>query len=266
MSAILTLTDVGLRIGAATLLDDISLSISASERIALIGPNGAGKSSLLRILSGELHPSHGSAALLGRPLSAYAPAELAECRAVLSQQITVAFPFRVAEIVAMGARGASVPDTAIDAALNRVGLADFADRIVTTLSGGEQQRAHIARVLIQTTFAGRDDVRGLILLDEPTASLDLRHQLDLAEIVTDCAERGFAVVSILHDLNLVPLFADRVIALDHGRLVGDGSVGSIITEQMIRQIFNIAGAVGRTPPEAMPFVLPQSADQTRSSR
>lgn len=260
MSALLTLTDVGLNIGAAMLLDKISVSISAGERIALIGPNGAGKSSLLRILSGELRPSHGSASLLDRPLAAYAPAELAERRAVLSQQIAVAFPFRVAEIVAMGGRGAPVSDAAIDAALDRVGLTDFADRIVTTLSGGEQQRAHIARILIQMTVGRRNDSRGLIFLDEPTASLDLRHQLDLAKIVTDCAEQGLAVVSILHDLNLVPLFADRVIALDHGRLVGDGSVESTITEATMRQIFNVAGAVGRTPPDRMPFVLPQSAD------
>lgn len=259
MSAILTLTDVGLTIGSATLLDQISLSISAGERIALIGPNGAGKSSLLRILSGELRPSRGNASLFGRPLSAYLPAELAERRAVLSQQIAVAFPFRVAEIVAMGGRGAQVPDTAINAALNRVGLGDFADRIVTTLSGGEQQRAHIARVLIQMTFAERRDAAGFIFLDEPTASLDLRHQLDLAKIVGDCAERGLTVVSILHDLNLVPLFADRVIVLDHGRLRGDRPVELTITEAMMQKIFDVTGAVGRTPPSKVPFVLPQAA-------
>lgn len=261
MSAILTLTDVGLKIGAVTLLDHISLSISAGERIALIGPNGAGKSSLLRILSGELRPSHGNASLFGRPLSAYPPEGLSEHRAVLSQQVAVAFPFRVAEIVAMGGRGAPVPDATIDAILDRVGLAGFADRIVTTLSGGEQQRAHIARVLIQMTLNRHSDVHGLIFLDEPTASLDLRHQLDLARIVADCAERGLSVVSILHDLNLVPLFADRVIALDHGRLVDDGPVKTTITEAMMQRIFNVAGSVGRTPPGNLPFILPQSADR-----
>ena len=210
MSALLTLADAGLKIGAATLLDRISLSISAGERIALIGPNGAGKSSACAF-SREVLSSHGGASLLGRPLPDYAPHELAERRAVLSQQIAVAFPFRVAEIVAMGGRGAPVPDAAIDAALDRVGLAAFADRIVTTLSGGEQQRAHIARVLIQMTFGKRSDTRGLIFLDEPTASLDLRHQLDLAGS-SPLRGLGPAVVSILHDLNLVPLFAERVIA------------------------------------------------------
>ncbi|MCW5683818.1 MAG: heme ABC transporter ATP-binding protein [Pseudolabrys sp.] len=260
MSTILTLTDARLTIGTATLLDHISLSIDAGERIALIGPNGAGKSSLLRILSGELRPSRGDVSLFGRPLSGYAPAELAERRAVLSQQIAVAFPFRVAEIVAMGGRGTLIPDAIINDALGRVGLTGLADRIVTTLSGGEQQRAHIARVLVQMTFGERSDTRGLIFLDEPTASLDLRHQLDLAKIVSGCAERGLAVVSILHDLNLVPLFADRVIALNHGRIADDGPVDATITESMMRRIFNVAGAVGRTPPDRMPFVLPQSAD------
>jgi len=261
MSAILTLADVGVDIGAATLLRGVSLSIAAGERIALIGPNGAGKSSLLRVLSGEMHPSRGRVDLLGRPLAAYAPAELAEQRAVLSQQIAVAFPFRVSEIVAMGGRGAPVPDAAIDAALAQVGLAGFAGRIVTTLSGGEQQRAHIARVLVQMTCGKRDGAPGLILLDEPTASLDLRHQLDLAAIVTNCAARGLAVVSILHDLNLVPLFAERVVVLDHGCLVADGMVGDTITEAMMQQVFGVRGAVGRTPAVNMPFVLPQAAER-----
>lgn len=162
--------------------------------------------------------------MFDRSLSDYAPAELAERRAVLSQQIAVAFRFRIAEIVAMGRRGATVPAEVIDAALERVELAIFAERIVTTLSRGGQQRAHTTRILIQMTFGKRGDARGLIFLDEPTASLHLPDQLDLAKIVSDCATQGLAIVFILHDLNLMPLLAKRVIALDHGRLVAEGPV------------------------------------------
>lgn len=263
MTAILNASRLTVRAGTATLLNDVSLDIAAGERVALVGPNGAGKSTLLRTLSGDLRPSRGTVHLLGRDVAAYDPRELAQRRAVLAQHVTVAFPFRVAEIVAMGGRDTQVPGAVINHALEKVGLDGFADRIFTTLSGGEQQRAHVARVLVQMTVGKRDDRPGLIFLDEPTASLDLRHQLDLAGIVRGCADGGLAVVSILHDINLVPLFADRVLVLDHGRLVADGRTADTINEEMMQRVFKVFGSVGTLPAEGVPFVLPQAATESR---
>src|SRR6185503_9922541 len=167
-------------------------------------PNGAGKSTLLRTLSGELKPGAGSVRLKDNSLAHYAPRDLALHRAVLSQSTHVAFPFTVGEVVRMGAgdRQGRVIDDLAERALADVDLAAFHDRIITTLSGGEQQRAHFARVLVQLACGEAAHGPGLLLLDEPTASLDLRHQLDVMAAASARAARGVTVVAILHDLNL----------------------------------------------------------------
>ena len=171
------------RAGARAILDAVSLAIAPGETVALVGPNGAGKSTLLRVLSGELAADAGTVVLKGREPRAYEPRVLALHRAVLSQHTSVAFPFSVAEVVRMGAgdrRGAAV-EPLVDAALAEVDLAGFRERIITTLSGGEQQRAHFARVLVQLACGEAAHGPGVLLLDEPTASLDLRHQLDVLD-------------------------------------------------------------------------------------
>ncbi len=250
MSALIEAASIGVRVGAKVLLDDVSLSFDHGQTVALVGPNGAGKSTLLRVLSGELKPQSGSVCLAGRDLASYAPAQLAQHRAVLSQRIDTAFPFAVADVVGMsiGHRHHAL----IDAALAEVDLHGFADRIITTLSGGEQQRAHFARVLVQ--LAGG---RGILLLDEPTASLDLRHQLGLLESVKRRARDGALAIAILHDLNLAALFADRIVVLDRGRIDCDGRPDETITDAMLGRVFGIATTVGRTA-SGTPFVLPQA--------
>src|SRR5262249_17927889 len=196
--------------------------------------------------------------LKGRPLMSYRSRVLALNRAVLSQNISVAFPFTVADVVRMGAgdgRGAKV-DAMVEAALAEVDLTGWGERIITTLSGGEQQRAHFARVLVQLACGEADNGPGLLLLDEPTASLDLRDQLDLIAATRRCTERGVTVVAILHDLNLATLFAERVVVLSHGRVVGDGAPRDTITDAMLAQVFRVGTAIGRVPPEGTPFILP----------
>ena len=147
--SVIAASGVTVRAGGNALLSGVSLEVAAGETVALVGPNGAGKSTLLRVLSGEVKPAAGTVALKGRPLAAYAPRELALQRAVLSQATHVAFPFTVGEVVRMGAGDgtARTIDDLAEAALADVELAAFRDRIITTLSGGEQQRAHFARVL-----------------------------------------------------------------------------------------------------------------------
>jgi iron complex transport system ATP-binding protein len=247
--------------GAKILLRDVSLAVAAGERLALVGPNGAGKSTLLRTLSGELAPQAGAVTLQGRDLRRYSSAELALRRAVLAQHVQVAFPFTVEEIVCMGAgerRGRAV-ETLVDAALDEVELDGFRHRVITTLSGGEQQRAHFARVLVQLACGEAAYGPGLLLLDEPTASLDLRHQLDIAEAARRRAADGTAVIAVLHDLNLAVRFASRVIVLDAGALVRDGPAGQAVTEGTLFTVFAVADAVGRTPAPGTPFVLPHAA-------
>ena len=260
MTAALAAASVTVRVGAKALLEEVSLTIAPGETVALVGPNGAGKSTLLRVLAGEIAPQAGTVTLRGRPLPSYRPRALALHRAVLSQHTTVAFPFTVAEVVRMGAgdaRGAKV-DALVEAALAEVDLTAFGERLITTLSGGEQQRAHFARVLVQLACGEALHGPGLLLLDEPTASLDLRHQLDLIEATQRCRTRGITVIAVLHDLNLAALFAHRIVVLDRGRITADGAPRDILTDAMLERVFGVAGAIGRVPAPDMPFVLPHA--------
>ena len=238
---------------------------ASGETVALVGPNGAGKSTLLKVLSGELRPQGGSVRLKGTEIGDYHPRALAMHRAVLAQQVDIVFPFTVGEVVRMGAgdQGGGQLDERVRAALHDVELEDLHDRIITTLSGGEQQRAHFARVLFRLTFAEAAHGPGLLLLDEPTASLDLHHQLDLLRITREWAGRGHAVIAVLHDLNLATLFARRIVMLDRGRLVADDVPDQTITDERLEEVFRVAGAVGRVPERGVPFVLPHAIANPR---
>lgn len=256
---------LSVRVGAKALIDDVSLSIASGETVALVGPNGAGKSTLLRALSGELAPSGGDIRLKGHDPRSYKPQVLALHRAVLSQHVNVAFPFSVAEVVRMGAgetRGPAV-ETMAETALAEVDMGHMRDRIIGTLSGGEQQRVHLARVLVQLGCGEAKYGPGVLLLDEPTASLDLCHQLDLLSIIQRCTARGTTVITIMHDLNLATLFARRIIALHNGRIARDGTPETTITDDMLAEVFKVSGAANRTP-AGLPFVLPHEAARLRN--
>jgi iron complex transport system ATP-binding protein len=177
----------------------------------------------------------------------------------------VAFPFTVGEVVRMGAgdRGGAAIDALADVALADVDLGAFGERVITTLSGGEQQRAHFARVLVQLACGEEAHGPGLLLLDEPTASLDLKHQLDMLDAVRRCARRGVAVVAILHDLNLATLAADRIVVLDGVRVAADGPPAETVTDALLARVFKCAAAVSRTPPSGVPFVLPHGITTLR---
>lgn len=258
--------NLSVRVGAKRLLDSVSFKVAQGETIAVIGPNGAGKSTLLRALSGEIAPSDGTVLLKGRTPQAWPPRELALHRAVLSQNITVTFPFTVLEIVRMGAgdrRGKTI-DVLAEAALAAVDLAGLHNRIIGTLSGGEQQRVHFARVMVQLACGEGEHGPGILLLDEPTASLDLRHQLDLVSVAKQCAARGTTVIAIVHDLNLAALIAERIIVLSHGRLAADGAPAETINDMTVGQVFGVSSAVGLMPQPGAPFVLPHRAERLRA--
>jgi iron complex transport system ATP-binding protein len=261
MTAAIETRALSVRIGAKALLGNISVSIAPGETVALVGPNGAGKSTLLRTLSGEIAPSAGSVTIKGQDPRAMRPGVLALHRAVLSQHVTVAFPFSVADVVRMGAgeRRNAATEALVDTALTEVDLDDLRDRIIGTLSGGEQQRAHLARVLVQLACGEAEHGPGILLLDEPTAALDLCHQLDLLTIIQRRNARGATIVTIMHDLNLATLFSRRIVMLDRGMLAADGPPDDIITDGVLTKVFGVSGAVGRVPPAGTPFVLPQGA-------
>jgi iron complex transport system ATP-binding protein len=262
VSAILEASSVSLIVGSATLLDDVDLPLNGGQTLAIVGPNGAGKSTWLRMLSGDLRPTRGVVTLGGRDIRSYASTALAARRAMLSQHVTVSFPFTVAEIVAMGAGQGSRPATQrrVDAAIEEVGLTAFRNREMPTLSGGEQQRAHLARILVQLACGEADTGPGVLLLDEPTSSLDLRHQIALVEIAKRRAAQGTAVVAVLHDLNLAVRFADRIAVLRHGIKIADGAPSEILTSSMIRDVFEVTADVGQTS-VGSPYLLPQTMRQ-----
>jgi iron complex transport system ATP-binding protein len=259
VTAILEARSVSMAIGGATLVDGIDLRIDGGEMVAIVGPNGAGKSTLLRLLSGDLRATRGEVRLKARDLHAYPPRQLALHRAMLSQHVSVTFPFTVEEIVHMGAgdhnRGAA--RRLADAAVHEVRTSDFRHRKLPTLSGGEQQRAHFARVLVQLACGEAAHGPGLLLLDEPTSSLDLRHQIDLVETARQRARNGTAVIAILHDLNLAMRFADRIILLHRGSLAIDGGPRDTMTAELIRRIFEVDATIQYTD-DGTPFLLPQT--------
>jgi iron complex transport system ATP-binding protein len=244
---------VGYTVGGARLLADVSLAVRPGELVALVGPNGAGKSTLLRVLAGDLDPTEGGVLLDGKPLGSYRAAALARRRAVMPQQTILQFAFTVREVVEMGRAARPNSDSeahraAVDASLARTDASALAGRTYPTLSGGEQQRVTLARVLAQEA--------PLLLLDEPTNSLDLRHQELVLQTARSAAADGAAVLAVLHDLNLAAAYADRVALLSGGRLAACGPPWEVFTEALLSEIFQHPIAVCRHPLRDCPLVLP----------
>lgn len=259
MTALLTASGVSLSLGQASLLRHVDLSLRGGEMVAIVGPNGAGKSTLLRLLSNDLRPSTGSITLNGRNIDAWSPADLALQRAMLSQHVSVSFPFTVEEIVRMGSGNhpLAAVQRLIDEAIAEVGLDAFRHRELRTMSGGEQQRAHFARILVQLACGEAARGPGLLMLDEPTSSLDLKHQIALVETSKQRARNGTAVIAVLHDLNLAIRFADRILVMSDGAIAADGTPRETITSDVLRRVFHIDVAIAQSE-NGMPFLLPQS--------
>lgn len=249
----LTLRQVTFVADGKKIVDGATLDLHAGRLLALIGPNGAGKSTILKLMSGELTPTAGAVALGARPMAAWPRRELARRRAVLPQHSALNFDFVVREVVAMGRiphgdDGWNGPAGHImEQAMAVADIAALADRLYTTLSGGERQRAHLARVLAQVWPSERPaapvDRPACLLLDEPTASLDMVHQLAVMSAARRLARRGLAVMAVLHDLNLASLFADDVAVMSGGRIVAYGSPGAVIDPALIRNVFGVDAAV-----------------------
>ncbi|MCS5495809.1 heme ABC transporter ATP-binding protein [Cnuibacter physcomitrellae] len=262
MSAVVA-KGVSVSIGGARILDDVDLEARPGELLALVGPNGAGKSTLLGVISGDVALGSGTVEIAGRPLGSWTLKHLARERAVLLQQTAVSFPFTVQQVVEMGrapwagtAREADDDDAIADAVL-RTDLARHLPRTVPSLSGGERARAALARILAQRTH--------ILLLDEPTAALDIRHQEDVLRLARERADAGDAVIVVLHDLSLAAAFADRVCLLADGRVVADGPPATVFTEDLLSRVYDHPLEVLTHPSDGTLIVLPRRAGRASAA-
>ena len=242
--------------GRAPVLDDVSLGVAAGEMLGVIGPNGSGKSTLLRLLSGVLGPAAGEVQLHGRPLAQYSRRQLGRLIAVVPQDTLIEFPFSVTEVVLMG-RSPHLGGFAFEgerdleiahAAMRRTGVLELAERSILEISGGERQRVILARALAQEA--------PIMLLDEPGAFLDIRHEVEIYDLLQDLQRDGKSIVTVLHDLNLAALYCDRVALLRAGRLFRCGTPAEVITYGAMTEVFetevyvdlnDITGAVNVLP-------------------
>ncbi|OAK54235.1 MULTISPECIES: heme ABC transporter ATP-binding protein [Rhodococcus] len=237
-----------------TVLRSLDLDIVAGEVLALVGPNGAGKSTALGVLAGETDPQAGTVELQGRPLSSWSDVRVARRRAVLPQQHTVGFSFTVEQVVRMGRspwNGTPYQDgddVSIAAAMDECDVARFAHRPFSSLSGGERARASLARVLAQDTTT--------LLLDEPTAALDLGHQETVMSVARGRALAGSAVVVVLHDLGLAAAYADRIAVLHDGSLEAVGSPRTVLRADLLSRVYGHSVEVLDHPVTGALLVLP----------
>ena len=229
-------------------LRSLDLRIAAGERVALIGPNGAGKSTLLRIVTGLMRPTMGEVTLNGERVDRLDATTIARRIAVVPQQATLPFATRVEDVVGLGRlphedpiRGARPADrAAVAAAIERVGVGHLMGRDARELSLGERQLLLIAMAVAQAA--------PVLVLDEPTVHLDLRHQVGTMELLADLNERdGATIVAVLHDLGLAATFFPRLVLMDGGRIVADGAPGDVLTTERIRDEFGVDPSIVRLP-------------------
>lgn len=248
----------GVRIAYASepVLDGLSLRVRRGEWLGILGPNGSGKTSLLRAISGYLPARTGHVLIEGRPLSSYTTRERALRMAAVGADLPLDVPLRVAEYVALGRTphlagwGREGPRDwrVVGQAMARTGISQLAHRPVTRLSAGERQKVVIARALAQEPR--------ILLMDEPTSHLDIRHQVEIMDLFAELRSRlGLTLVAALHDVNLAALYCDRLVLLRHGRVFAAGEPGQVITADHIRRVYGCEVLVQSHPTAGVPQVV-----------
>lgn len=250
--------------GAQPVLADFSMAVQQGELLAVVGPNGCGKSTLVKAISRSLRPIAGRVLLNGRDIASLKQREIARQMAVVSQETAVEFDFTVEEVVMLGRlphltrfRGESAADyAAVHAAMAATDTAQLAGRMVTTLSGGERQRVMVARALAQEP--------AVLVLDEPTAHLDIAHQVDLLDLVRRLnRDQRLTVLAVLHDLNLACQYADRLLMIKDGRRYLEGAPARVVTEESVYAVYGSRVKVITHPEEGTPCVIPLSGEPRR---
>lgn len=251
-------------------LDDVGTRVARGELYAVIGPNGSGKSTLARLLLGVLRPTTGQALFVGRPAAAWDRRELARRVGVVPQDEELVFPLTVGALVGMGRyphigpwRAEGTADlAAIERALEACDVAPLRDRPVTRLSGGERQRARIARALAQEPDT--------LVLDEPTAALDIAHEMAIFELLARLREhQGVTVLLVTHNINLAARYADRLLLLEQGRALAEGAPGAVVTRELVERSYHWPVDVfphpGPGPDAGAPQVTPLALNPVRES-
>ncbi len=258
MRPLLEAVDVSFAYGEVPVLRQVGLRVLPGEIVGLIGPNGSGKTTFVRLLSGVVRPAAGTIRIDGTSLAALRRRELARRLAVVPQDPVLEFPFTALEVVLMGRAPhlglfgfPRAGDLAVArAAMAQLDVAGLADRPLDRVSGGERQRVLLARALAQEPE--------VLVLDEPTTHLDLRHQAGMHDVVRELARaRGVAVVSVLHDLNLAALYCDRLVLLAGGRVARAGTPGEVLTADVLAAVYETDVYVGANPLTGGPIVLPR---------
>lgn len=255
----LAVDKVSFEIHGRKLLKDISFQVRPGEVLAILGANGAGKSTLMQMLSGEAKPKAGIVKLHGKALGDYDMRQLAQRRALMSQQQQVTLAFTVQEIVLMGRyphykANPSARDIAIvDQVMSLCDIHELSDRVYRSLSGGEQQRVQFARVLTQIW----DSKESLLLLDEPISALDMHYQQKVLAIAKALSRKGFMVVMVVHDVNFAAIYADRILMLKNGRKLFDGAPMEVLNKSNLYTVFSVETAVELNPKILKPVIQVQ---------
>ncbi|PKR77044.1 ABC transporter ATP-binding protein [Halalkalibacillus sediminis] len=252
----LQLEQVSKKIEGQSIVQNVTIEITEGQCVGLIGPNGAGKSSLIKLISGLEEPSAGSIYLKGKSVNQWKTKKIAKSVAVLTQEGLAPYPISVYDAVLMGRyphlgffqRESQEDYDKVDHVLEITGLKDFKSQMLDTLSGGERQRVAIAKAMVQEPE--------LLLLDEPTTFLDIGHQLNVLRLVQEWQEReNLTVVMVLHDLNLAAQFCEKLILMNHGEVVKEGSSEDIIAEETLRQVYHATPEIIRHPKSNIPQIL-----------
>ena len=255
ISPVIKCENVSVIRGTKTILNDVSMHANQGELVAILGPNGAGKSTLLGVLAGDLSPDSGTVHFGDDQISSLTKSDLARYRAVLPQQVTVSFPFSVEEVVEMGRgpKSNGADQDLIEMAMKKVDVLEMRNRLYRSLSIGEQARVSMARILAQDTQ--------LLLLDEPTAVLDIGQQEKLMRIVRSLVDEGRTVIAVFHDLNVAMSFADRVVLLRKGKQVADGTPRTTMTAETLSNIYEHKIDVVAVNDDTGPVIIPSPRDK-----
>ncbi|SMG06058.1 heme ABC transporter ATP-binding protein [Sphingobacterium psychroaquaticum] len=243
-----------------TILKGINFVIHPGEVVALLGANGAGKSSLLKLLSAEQVPSEGQISLFGTHLKSYTAISLAKMRATMAQHHQVSTDFTVAEVVMMGRyphyNNQPQPNdiATVQETMLLCGIDHLAERSILSLSGGESQRVHLARVLAQLW----GQPRAILLLDEPISAMDIKFQHHTLAIARTLAEKGWIIVAVLHDINLAAQYADRLLLMKNGRKLMDGTPSEVLNSRNIYTIFGIDAEIVVNPKTLHTYIVPKA--------
>ncbi|MBX7125468.1 MAG: heme ABC transporter ATP-binding protein [Cyclobacteriaceae bacterium] len=245
----LVASNLTVRVGQKELLKDVSVQFEAGQLNLVIGPNGAGKSTLIKALSGQVKPAAGSIRMHDRPLTEWSLGELARHRAVLSQNIDLAFPLTVQEVVMMGRyphfqnKPGEKDHLAVQESMHYFDVSELSGRNYLTLSGGEKQRVHFARVAAQLWYQDGDVPRHL-LLDEPLTFLDVYHQFQFMHHIRELMGKGnWVVVGVVHDLNLAARFGDNLVLLHNGAVLAQGQPREVLTAHNVSQAYHLTPTV-----------------------